>query len=337
MSGELVSIIVPSYAHQAYIVDCLHSLHAQTHERIELILIDDCSPDRTFETARALLSTPFGRRFERVELYRKPENRGAHDSLNMGLDLARGDYIAIVNSDDLFVPARLERMLLAMRDTGSTFAFSLVDLLKDGDTATAEEEATLVPPALTLLGLRQELSLLRDPTVGFALLRENLAISTGNFLFSAALARKVGHFQPLKYCHDWDFILQALIHTEPVAVMEPLYLYRLHGQNSFRAYQNLAEIETEVVLRRFFRATVRGTTPNPLCPSPTNWPGYFETFVRGIEIWRHWAREAGLPVEGWRISEQKSATTTDWNERTCMLHSLLAAEGTVPQILDTEI
>lgn len=296
MTTPLISIVVPSYGHEAYIADCLQSLHAQTHERVELIIIDDHSPDATFDIAQALLSTPFGKRFERVELLRKPENRGAHDSLNIGLDLARGDYIAIINSDDRFAHNRLECMLAALADSGSEFAFSLVEFLTDDTGATS----ALIPHELAMLGLRQQLMIARDVTVGFTLLRQNVAVSTGNFLFSARIARMVGRFLPLKYCHDWDFILQALVHTEPVMVPEALYFYRLHGQNSFRAYQNLAGIETEVVLRRFFKAVVRGAALNPLCPSPGNWPGYFETFVHDIHAWRDWSRESGRPVQGWR-------------------------------------
>jgi glycosyltransferase involved in cell wall biosynthesis len=309
MAADLVSIIVPAYGHESYVLDCLQSLHTQTHERLELILIDDCSPDRTFNLAQALLATRFASRFENVVLKRKAENRGTHDSLNIGLELASGDYIAIVNSDDLFKPQRVERLLAAMKESGSEFAFSIVETLDDGIVDGERNEknsASLVPENLLLLGLRQRLAIARDVSVGFALLRQNVGISTGNFLFSAQIAKRIGEFLPLKYCHDWDFILQALLHTEPVAVLEPLYDYRLHQQNSFRAYQNLAEIETEVVLRRFFRSVLAARSTNPLCPSPENWPGYFEAFIRGAGYWSFWARESGEPLPEWRTYDQSS-------------------------------
>ena len=305
---DLVSIIVPSYGHERYIVDCLQSLYAQSHERIELIVIDDCSLDQTFELAQALLATPFAKRFENVVLRRKSKNAGAHDSLNIGLALASGDYIAIVNSDDLFKPQRIERMLAALKERGSEFAFSIVETLDEGpDEIGSEEErraGSLVPENLLLLGLRQHLAIAREVTVGFALLRENVGISTGNFLFSKEIAKKIGYFLPLKYCHDWDFILQALVHTEPVAVLEPLYEYRLHQQNSFRSYQHLAEVETEVVLRRFFRSILTTAPGNFLCPSPQHWHDYFEAFVRQAGYWSYWAKEAGASLPSWRTYEQ---------------------------------
>lgn len=315
MTADLVSIIVPAYGHEPYVLDCLQSLHAQTHERLELIFIDDHSSDRTYDLAQALFATRFASRFENVILKRKVENRGAHDSLNMGLELAKGDYIAIVNSDDLFRPQRVERLLAAMKEKGSEFSFSIVETLDDG-MAEGEDNGEgaptlLVPENLLLLGLRQRLAIARDLSVGFALLRQNVGISTGNFLFSARIASKVGNFRPLKYCHDWDFILQALLHTEPVAVLEPLYDYRLHQQNSFRAYQNIAEIETEVVLRRFFRSVLNVRTTNRLCPSPENWPGYFEAFVQEAGYGAFWAKEAGNPLPGWRTYEASAAQAWD--------------------------
>lgn len=308
MTSDLVSIIVPAYGHEPYVLDCLQSLYAQTHERLELIFIDDRSHDRTYDLAQALLATRFASRFENVVLKRKAENSGAHDSLNMGLELAKGDYIAIVNSDDLFRPQRVERLLAAMKEKGSEFSFSIVETLDDGmaeGDGDGEGVATsLVPENLLLLSLRQRLAIARDVSVGFALLRQNVGISTGNFLFSSRIAGKVGNFLPLKYCHDWDFILQALLHTEPVAVLEPLYDYRLHQQNSFRAYQNIAEIETEVVLRRFFRSVLSVRATNRLCPSPENWPGYFEAFVQEAGYGVFWTKEAGNSLPGWRTYDQ---------------------------------
>jgi glycosyltransferase involved in cell wall biosynthesis len=320
MTTDLVSIIVPAYRHERYVLDCLQSLHAQTHERLELIFIDDCSPDRTLELTEALLATRFASRFENVVLRRKTENRGAHDSLNTGLELASGDYIAIVNSDDLFRPRRVEHLLTALNDRGSGFGFSIVEILNDDeaeDGAARDQEraaASPVPESVMLLGLRQQLAIARDVSVGFALLRQNVSVSTGNFLFSSEVARKVGRFLPLKYCHDWDFILQALVHTEPVAVLEPLYQYRVHQQNSFRGYAQRAEherlfshlsiIETEVVLRRFFRSVVSGRLTNRLCPSPGNWPGYFEAFIREAGYWSYWAKEAAEPLPAWRTYDK---------------------------------
>jgi glycosyltransferase involved in cell wall biosynthesis len=305
MLAPLVSVIVPSYRHENYILECLRSIGDQTYPRLELIVIDDCSPDATFALAQALLRTPFAKRFESVVLRRKEENRGADDSLNVGIELAKGDYIALINSDDLFRPKRVERLVEATRERGCEFGFTGVETIVDAalDPAVAKAQGVRFPDGLILLRLRQSLAVARERRIGYALLRQNVAISTGNFFFSRRLAEDIGGFQPLKYCHDWDFILQALLRTEPVFVEEPLYEYRLHPANSFRSLQHLAEAETEVVLRRFFREVLAGNVSNPSCPSPVNDWGYFEAFLAHADHRRLWAKEAGLPSPGERVRE----------------------------------
>ena len=144
----------------------------------------------------------------------------------------------------------------------------------------------------------------RDVSVGFGLLRKNLAVSTGNMVFTKDLYNIVGGFLPLKYCHDWDFVLQSLFYCEPVVVLKPLYKYRLHSQNSFKGLAHLAEVETEVVLRRFFRRVVNAEPINSFCPSPTNWPGYFEQFVSRMGCSSFLSRELGNGLKSWRIYER---------------------------------
>jgi glycosyltransferase involved in cell wall biosynthesis len=306
MLTPLVSVIVPAYNHEKYILECLRSISDQTYPRLELIVIDDCSPDATFTLSQALVRTPFAKRFESVVLERKPENRGADDSLNLGLKRATGDYIALINSDDRFRPQRIEKLVEATTNHQSGFGFTGVETMsppasgrdpKSPQTRASER----FPEPLILMRLRQSLAIARERTIGYAILRQNVAISTGNFFFSRRLAEEIGGFQPLKYCHDWEFILQALLRTDPVFVEEPLYDYRLHPTNSFRSLQHVAEAETEVVLRRFFREVLNGNITNPNCPSPQNDWGYFEAFLTHAGYHKPWAKEAGLPLPGERV------------------------------------
>jgi glycosyltransferase involved in cell wall biosynthesis len=302
VSNELVSVIVPAYCHEAFVRDCLQSIHTQTHQRMELIVIDDCSPDRTFETVKDLLQSSFAYRFERVVFRRKLRSRGAYDSLNIGLGLAKGEYIAVVNSDDLIAPLRLERLLLAMARSDSELAFSLIDVLDD---RTPEERELGVPTELLLLQLRQHLALARDPSVAFALLRWNVAASSGNVMFTSGLAKRLGRFAPLAYSYGWDFILQATVHTEPVAITEPLYAYRLRGRNATRKDEQIARSEAAMVYRRFFRSVLKGRPPNANCPGPQGWPGYFETVIQSLGLWPVWAKEAGERLPTWRTYERR--------------------------------
>ena len=300
----LVSIVVPSYCHEDYLVDCLVSIHDQTYPEIELVVVDDQSTDRSFEVVHELLQRDFTARFRNVVHTRNPVNIGAHATINRGISLSSGSHIAVINSDDLFHADRITSLMDALEREGSELAFSLVEIVAD------PEEVQEIEPFFRVFALRQLLALKRELTTGFALMRSNQAISTGNLLFTRRLYEKAGPFMALKYCHDWDFILQSLFWTEPAVVQQEHYGYRLHSSNSFSSLGNMAEMETEVVLRRFFRRGLIGQSVNPLFPCEANWPGYFGLFVRDCGYEGYFRREAGFGALGWRTF----AREPNWKE-----------------------
>ena len=299
----LVSVVVPTYCHEDYLLECLLSVHDQIYKAIELVVIDDASTDDSFARAEALLSTSFARRFANTVLMRNDTNIGAHATINRGIATSKGSHVAVINSDDLFFPERIAAQIEALAAARSELSFTLVDIVAD------PVEVPVIPEPFRLFTLRQMLALQRDLTTGFALLRANHAVSTGNLLFSRALYDRIGPFLPLKYCHDWDFVLQSLFYCEPAVVMEPLYGYRLHGSNSFSGLAHLAGIESEVVLRRFFRRGLLGGTRNPLTPTSGNWPGYFEAFIEECGYGAYYKRENGEGAEGWRTMERAGQGT----------------------------
>jgi glycosyltransferase involved in cell wall biosynthesis len=107
MTAPKISVIVPAFNHEAYIVDALHSVLAQTLGDLELIVIDDASRDGTWDAIQSI-------RDPRLRAFRHKDNQGAHVTLNEGLGLASGDFLAILNSDDAFHPERLERLVGAL-------------------------------------------------------------------------------------------------------------------------------------------------------------------------------------------------------------------------------
>ena len=108
-----ISIIVPIYNVEPYLRRCVDSLLQQTCEDFELILVDDGSPDncgRICDEYAALDS--------RVQVIHKP-NGGLSDARNAGMEIARGEYIAFVDSDDWVAPNYLERLLCALVESGA--------------------------------------------------------------------------------------------------------------------------------------------------------------------------------------------------------------------------
>jgi teichuronic acid biosynthesis glycosyltransferase TuaG len=97
---------MPAYRAREYVETAIRSVMAQTMPEWELIVIDDCSGDETPEVVHAL-----SREDDRIRLVRNEENMGVARTRNKGLDMARGRYIALLDSDDVWHPEKLERQI----------------------------------------------------------------------------------------------------------------------------------------------------------------------------------------------------------------------------------
>lgn len=117
-SDQLVSVIVPSFNAQATLEETLASIAAQSHARIEILIVDDGSTDAT-----AAIATGFCQRDSRARLIRKA-NGGVASARNLGIAQAKGSFVAPIDADDLWHPDHLDFALAEMRRTNSAMAFS---------------------------------------------------------------------------------------------------------------------------------------------------------------------------------------------------------------------
>ena len=279
-AAPTVSVVVPSYNHEDFILDCLNSISEQSYQPIEVVLIDDCSTDNTYRLANSFLKQG-KHRFTNTVCIRNATNRGAHATLNRGLALSSGDIVSFINSDDKYTPDRIEKMVGAMLKTGSEFAFS-------GVATIGERGEPVWHEALCHhIAYRPRVACVRLPSISWGLLWRQLTASTGNILVSRSLACKVGGFSSLKYCHDWDYVLRCAFFSEPLFVDEALYEYRVHGKNSFRSLTSYAKADTRVVVSNYFRTVMSSAPQNPKAPAPQNWPGLFRHLVREIGMEQH--------------------------------------------------
>lgn len=104
-TNPLVSILVPVYNVEKYIATCLDSLLAQSYPNIEIVLIDDGSPDRSIEICQE-----YAKKFPNIHVYIY-ENAGISTTRNRALDHANGDYYMFVDSDDYIHPKMVETMI----------------------------------------------------------------------------------------------------------------------------------------------------------------------------------------------------------------------------------
>src|SRR5699024_10712874 len=101
--GPLVSIIMPAYNAEDYIDTAIQSLLKQTWKNLEIIIIDDCSSDRTYEIIKR-----FETNYKQIKVFRTPKNSGAYVARNIGLREAKGQFVTINDADDWSHPRKIE-------------------------------------------------------------------------------------------------------------------------------------------------------------------------------------------------------------------------------------
>lgn len=109
-NAPLVSVIMPAYNAARFIEEAIRSVMAQTMTNWELLVIDDGSSDETARIAEALAAED-----GRIRFLRNKENMGVARTRNRGFDLCRGSYVALLDSDDVWYPEKLERQLECLR------------------------------------------------------------------------------------------------------------------------------------------------------------------------------------------------------------------------------
>ena len=117
-NDPLVTVVMPAYRAEAYVEAAVRSVMAQTMPNWELIVIDDCSGDETPEILRALT-----REDNRVRLVCNEKNMGVARTRNRGMDMARGQFVALLDSDDVWRPEKLERQLALMEKSGADVCY----------------------------------------------------------------------------------------------------------------------------------------------------------------------------------------------------------------------
>lgn len=125
--SDLVSIITPSYNTARFLRQTIECVRAQTYTNWEMLIVDDCSTDDTDGVVASF-------RDERIRFYKNDRNRGAAYSRNFALRQARGRWIAFLDSDDLWLPDKLERQIRFMEETGCAFSYTnYAEMDEDGN------------------------------------------------------------------------------------------------------------------------------------------------------------------------------------------------------------
>ena len=130
MNKPLISVIIPIYKVEKYIKECVNSVLRQTYQNLEVILVDDGSPDSC-----PMICDEFAKIDNRVVVLHKT-NGGLSSARNAGIDIAKGDYLSFIDGDDFISDVFIEKLFLSSIKYGCDIvACSYLKLYEDGKTA----------------------------------------------------------------------------------------------------------------------------------------------------------------------------------------------------------
>ncbi len=200
-TGELVSVIMPSYNSSRFIAESIESILRQTYTQLELLITDDGSTDNTVEIIQAYIQKD-----SRIRLFTQKDNMGAGHARNHSIKEARGRYIAFCDSDDTWLPHKLEKQLAFMKENGYCFCFSSYFV---GDESGNRTGIVIAPSSVTLSDTK------RDDKIGFL-----------TAIYDTSAHGKF-YMPTLRKRQDWAYVLLILRKCRKAySLKEPLACYR---------------------------------------------------------------------------------------------------------------
>lgn len=241
-----VSVVIPAYNHEKFIGPAIDSVLQQSFEDFELIIVDDGSTDNTAGVIKQY-SDP------RISYYYQ-ENQDAFNTINRGISLATGEFISILNSDDVYTLDRLEKLLAYQETTGAHAVITdVIPISDDGEEFTDPD-----------FGWNQWHSKNREfyfkaNDIYSAFLKGNFMVTTSNLFMSAGAAEKVGKFCSLRYLHDYDYIFRLMLaYPGDVRYMddEKLLYYRIHSGNTLGEAAITGRVQDQDLITKYMVARI---------------------------------------------------------------------------------
>lgn len=209
-----VSVIVPVYNTEKYLQKCLDSILRQTQKDIEIILVDDCSTDKSFD----IISAYQEREPRTIKVLQTEKNSGPATARNLGLEIATGEYIGFVDSDDFITPTMYEEMQEALEETHSDIARVNQRILLFGkDISSIKKDNS----SFTIINPKEDSRFIvtEPPCVTNKLFRRNLI---GNERFPEGLKWE-----------DYPFTVPLTVNANQIASLsDRSYTYNMHRNNT---------------------------------------------------------------------------------------------------------
>lgn len=215
MKDPLISIVVPVYRVEAYLERCVDSLLVQTYDNLEIILVDDGSPDRC-----PALCDAYAEKDPRVCVIHQ-ENRGLSGARNAGIDQAQGEYLAFVDSDDYVSPFFVEVLYELLQESGCAIGQCRFSYVKGEPLQDRQETAFSIYRGESLM---EQLYGLEEEATQF--------VVAWNKLYRTELFQQTGIRYPQGRIHEDEATTYRLFHEAKKLAFSERTLYGYYVENT---------------------------------------------------------------------------------------------------------
>lgn len=277
--GPLLSVVVPAFQVEDYLVDCLASVLDQSWRNLEVVVVDDGSTDRTADLADQAAAED-----RRVRVVHQA-NAGLGAARNVGVTHSTGDYLAFADSDDLLVPGAYAAMVGSLERSGADVAVGAVQRLRGEERFMTPLMAENHRAAATSISLEERPLLLADVFAWNKVYRRR-------FWDAAQLSFPVG----VRY-EDQPTLTRALVAAAGIDVLaDPVYLWRVRTDGSSISQQRAdpQDLSDRLLTKRWSTRTVQQQ-----CSSATVTVWFSR--VLPIDMWEYFRAVPGSDPGYWRL------------------------------------
>jgi len=234
--NELVSVIIPVYNAEKFISKTIESVLNQTYKNIEIVIVDDCSKDNS----RKIIDQ-YTANYKNIVYHLQEKNCGAAVARNTALKIAKGRYVAFLDSDDLWYPKKLEKQLKLMKQKNAAICYTAIEMI--------DEDGNLIK------GKRNV-----KEKINYNFLLKNTMIATSTVVVDRNI---IGDFQMpnIRSGQDYATWLQLMRNgTDAFGINDVLVKYRKCNNslsaNKLKSVKQVWKIQTEIEDISTLRATI---------------------------------------------------------------------------------
>jgi glycosyltransferase involved in cell wall biosynthesis len=230
----LISIVIPTYNRLPFIVEATRSVIAQTYTNWELIIVDDGSTDGTAEAINSIADP-------RILVTELPHKGTARLLRNIGIRIGTGEWVSFLDSDDRWLPRKLELQLKALKQSGLECCYTNFELI--------DETGKIMParsrPFRPLSG-----NIIRE------LISNEASLAIDTLLLSRRLFNDLNGFStdPKLYREDYEFELRLALNAELIALPEVLVQVREHAGRATKAFSHAdSHVHSAIPYEKFIK------------------------------------------------------------------------------------